>query len=69
MAQAVVSTKFQIVIPKEIREQVHLKSGQVMQVLVKNGIITLVPDQPLSSLRGRFKGMRTDHVREKVDRL
>ena len=69
MAQTVVSTKFQIVIPKEIREQVHLKSGQVMHVLVKNGIITLVPDQPLSSLRGRFKGMPTDGVREKVDRL
>ena len=68
MAQTVVSTKFQIVFPKEIREQVHLKSGQVMHVLVKNGIITLVPDQPLSSLRGRFKGMPTDGVREKVDR-
>jgi AbrB family looped-hinge helix DNA binding protein len=69
MTQATISPKFQIVIPKEIREEVPLKSGQVVQILVKNGVITLVPDRPLSSLRGFLKGMSTTGFREKEDRL
>lgn len=35
----------------------------------KGGVITLVPDQPLSALRGFAKGIRTDDVREKKDRI
>jgi AbrB family looped-hinge helix DNA binding protein len=69
MAQAVVSTKYQVVIPKEIRREVGLKTGQIVQILAKNGIITLVPEQPLTSLRGYLKGMKIDSVREKKDRL
>ena len=69
MAQAVVSTKYQLVIPKEIRREVGLKSGQVVQIIAKNGVITILPDQPLKSLRGYLKGMRTGGVREKKDRL
>ncbi len=69
MPQSTISPKYQIVIPKEIREEVHLQSGQVVQVLVKNGVITLVPDRPLSSLRGFLKGMKTTGFRDKEDRL
>ena len=69
MPQSTVSPKYQIVIPKEIREEVPLRPGQVVQVLVKNGIITLVPDRPLSSSRGFLKGMETTGFREKEDRL
>lgn len=68
MAHAVVSTKYQLVIPKEIRSQVGLKSGQVVQIIAKNGVITILPDQPLKSLRGYLKGMRTTNLREKEDR-
>ena len=64
MAQATISPKYQIVIPKEVREEVSLRSGQLVQVLVKNGVITLIPDRPLSSLRGFLKGMKTDGFRE-----
>jgi AbrB family looped-hinge helix DNA binding protein len=69
MAQATISPKYQVVIPREIREEVPLQAGQVVQVLVKNGVITLVPDRPLSSLRGFLKGMETTGFREKEDRL
>lgn len=69
MAQAVVSSKYQVVIPKEVRREVRLKTGQVVQVIAKNGVITLVPDQPLTSLRGHLKGMKTDRIREKKDRV
>jgi AbrB family looped-hinge helix DNA binding protein len=69
MPQATISPKYQIVIPREVRAEVPLQSGQVVQVLVKNGVITLVPDRPLSSLRGFLKGMKTTALREKKDRL
>jgi AbrB family looped-hinge helix DNA binding protein len=68
MAKAVVSTKFQVVIPKEIRRDIGLRSGQVVQVIAKGGVITMVPDQPLGRMRGYLKGMKTHSLREKKDR-
>jgi AbrB family looped-hinge helix DNA binding protein len=68
MAQAVVSTKFQVVIPREIRRDIGLKSGQIVQIVAKNGVITMVPDQPLKSMKGYLKGMRSRALREKKDR-
>jgi AbrB family looped-hinge helix DNA binding protein len=68
MAEAVVSTKFQVVIPKDIRREVGLKSGQVLHVIAKGGIITMVPDQPIARMRGYVKGMKVRSLREKKDR-
>jgi AbrB family looped-hinge helix DNA binding protein len=68
MAQAVVSPKFQVVIPKEVRREIGLKSGQVVQIVSKNGVITIVPDQPIGRMRGFLKGMRAAAHREKKDR-
>jgi AbrB family looped-hinge helix DNA binding protein len=69
MAQATLSPKYQIVIPREIREELPLRSGQKLQILVKNGVITLVPDRPLASLRGFLKGMPIQDYRDKADRV
>jgi AbrB family looped-hinge helix DNA binding protein len=68
MAQTVVSSKYQIVIPKEVRRQIELEKGQVLQVVVRNGVITLIPDRPLSELRGFVKGLDTEGLRDKEDR-
>lgn len=68
MARTRVSAKFQVVIPKEVRESIDLHVGQEMQVVAKGGVITLVPERPLSSLRGFAKGIRTDKLREKKNR-
>ena len=67
MAESVVSTKFQVVIPKEIRREIGLESGQVLQVIAKGGVITLVPDQPIARMKGFLKGMKTSALREKKD--
>ena len=69
MARATISPKYQVVIPKEIREEVPLVAGQVLQVIAKNGVITLIPDRPLSALRGFARGIRTEGFRDKRDRL
>jgi len=69
MPQTVISSKYQVVIPKEVREQIDLEKGQILQVVVRNGVITLVPDRPLSELRGFVKGIDDTGLRDKEDRL
>ena len=65
MAKTRVSRKYQVVIPKEVRERHGLKPGQEMQVISKGGVIFLVADRPLSAFRGILRGMATTGYREK----
>ena len=69
MARTRVSPKYQVVIPKEVRESLGLKVGQELQVVAKSGTITLVPERPLLTLRGFAKGIRVDGLRQKKDRM
>lgn len=69
MARTKVSSKYQVVIPKEVRSRADVRPGQEFQVITKGGIITLVPERPLSSMRGFLKGIKTSGLREKRDRL
>jgi AbrB family looped-hinge helix DNA binding protein len=69
MPKTRVSPKYQVVIPKEIREGLSLKPGQEMQVIRKGNVIMLVPDRPLSAYRGILRGVPTTGYREKKDRL
>lgn len=69
MATTTISSKFQIVIPKEVREKLRLTPRQRLQVLEKGGIIALVPEIPLKSFKGMLKGMNKGEIREKKDRL
>ena len=69
MGKTRVSPKYQVVIPKDIREKVDVRPGQEYQVITKGGIISFIPDRPISSMRGFVKGIRTTGFREKKDRL
>jgi AbrB family looped-hinge helix DNA binding protein len=64
---ATISSKFQVVIPKDVREKLRLKTGQKMEVVAKGDIIYMVPDRPLESLRGFLQGMSTKYLREDQD--
>ncbi len=68
MATTTLSSRYQVVVPKDIREKLHLKSGQKLTVVAKGGIIYIVPERPLSSFKGIFKGMDTKNIREDKDR-
>ena len=68
MAEATLSSKYQLVIPKEVREQTGLKCGEKVTVIVKDGIINLVPHHLLKSMRGFLKGMKIDNFRDEEDR-
>ena len=69
MTATTISPKFQVVIPKEVREQIHIKSGQRVTMMAKNGVIYIVPQIPLKKLKGSLRGLPTRGFREKTDRL
>ena len=69
MGRTRVSPKYQVVIPKDIREKVDVRPGQEFQVVAKGGIISFVPDRPISSMRGFVRGIKTTGFREKKDRI
>ena len=62
-----VSPKFQVVIPKRVREQFGLSPGQTLQVIALPGRIELVPTQSPAALRGFLPGKNT--FQRKGDRL
>jgi AbrB family looped-hinge helix DNA binding protein len=64
MQTVTVSPKFQVVIPKEIREALKLRPGQKMRVIEYNGRIELIPDRDISELKGFLKGINTHFERE-----
>jgi len=65
MQTVTVSPKFQVVIPKTVRETLHLQPGQKMQVVEHEGRIELIPEKDISELRGFLKGINTNIKREK----
>jgi AbrB family looped-hinge helix DNA binding protein len=68
METVTISPKFQVVIPKGIREQLKLRSGQKVQAILYDDRIELVPVRPAKALRGFLKGIDTTVARED-DRL
>jgi AbrB family looped-hinge helix DNA binding protein len=65
MQTVTVSPKFQVVIPRNVRESLHLRPGQKMQVVEYEGRIELIPERDISDLRGFLKGINTDFERDK----
>jgi len=68
MQSVTVSPKYQVVIPKDIRESLKLQPGQKMQVVEYAGRIELIPEREIKELRGFLKGINTEFKREE-DRL
>lgn len=67
--EVILSPKYQIVIPREVRGNLGLKKGQKFAVIVKNGIISLVPVPSLEELRGIAKGIEMRGIREDNERI
>ena len=63
-----ISPKFQVVIPREVCEKLHLVAGQKMQVLAYGNRIELIPERDIIEMRGFLKGLDTTVERES-DRL
>lgn len=63
-----VSPKFQVVIPKEVRENSGIKAGSKMDIFVYDGRIELVPLKSIRSLKGSLPGLDTNIERD-MDRI
>ena len=64
METVTVSPKYQVVIPKKIRERLKVKKGQKFQVFFFEGRIELIPIKNMKDMRGFLKGIDTDIVRD-----
>jgi AbrB family looped-hinge helix DNA binding protein len=64
MQTVTVSPKYQVVIPKSIREKLEITPGQKIQAILFNDRIEMIPIQPIKKMRGYLKGIDTNIERE-----
>jgi AbrB family looped-hinge helix DNA binding protein len=64
MGTVTISSKYQVVIPREIRQQFNLKPGQKLAFIPFKGTLRVVIVPTIEEARGILKGMNTDNIRE-----
>ena len=64
MSTVTVSSKYQVVIPKDVRERLKIRPGQKVEAFAIGGRIELVPVRPIGELRGFLRGMDPRFERE-----
>ncbi len=69
MEAVTVSPKYQVVIPRSVRERVRIRVGERLQVISFDDRIELVPIRPMRSMRGFLKGLNSRFVRDEDDRV
>lgn len=69
MVESTLSSKYQLVIPKEIREETGIKKNERFIIIAKDGVIKLIPKHKVKDLRGFIKGMKVEGFREDEDRI
>lgn len=66
METVTVSSKFQVVIPRSVRDALDIRPGEKIQVLQYNDRIEFIPLKDMKKMRGFLKGIDTSVIREKV---
>ncbi len=69
MNTVTVSPKYQVVIPRAVRDQLRIQPGERMQVISFDDRIELVRLRPMRSMRGFLKGLNPRFGRGKEDRV
>lgn len=64
METVTLSQKFQVVIPRAIREALYLAAGAKLRVLRYGDRIEFIPVRPIQQMRGFLRGMDTTIERE-----
>jgi AbrB family looped-hinge helix DNA binding protein len=67
LATVTISTKYQVVIPNDIRDRLKLKPGQKVAVIEKDGVVHLIPIRPLKELKGMAAGVTSKGIRDEAD--
>jgi AbrB family looped-hinge helix DNA binding protein len=68
MDQVTIDSRYCIAIPKAVRDELGLRPGQRLSVILKGGIIHLVPVPKLKDLRGFARGAKLQGMRDEADR-
>ena len=68
-ATATLSSKYQISVPKAIRDDLHWKAGQEFVFIPKGKGVLLIPVPELKQLAGIAKGAQTKGYRDRLDRF
>ncbi len=70
METVTVSPKYQVVIPASVRKERHIRPGDRMAVIVKHGVVHLVPIRPFAASKGMLRGAKPDltELRDHTDR-
>ncbi|MBQ1761316.1 MAG: AbrB/MazE/SpoVT family DNA-binding domain-containing protein [Aquincola sp.] len=68
-ATATLSSKFQISVPKSVREEQHWQAGQEFVFIPKGKGVLLMPVPELAQLAGIAKGARKEDYRDRADRF
>ena len=69
MGIVTLSSKFQVVIPREVREKLNLTPGQKIVVIEKDGVLHLIPQKTMKEMRGFAKNTNTHRLRDEEDRF
>lgn len=69
MLEVTLSEQYQVSIPEEIRNSLHLNAGQKFSIVVKGDLISLVPKPSFQALCGVLKGANVHNVRDRSDRI
>jgi len=64
MNTVTISSDYQVVIPKAIREELKLQPGQKVEAIGYDGRIELIPVRPIREMRGFLRGIDTTVERE-----
>ena len=64
MSTVTVSSKYQVVIPKDVRDRLGIRPGQKVEAFALGGRIEFVPVRPIEEMRGFLRGMDPDFERE-----
>ncbi len=67
MYPTTISSKYQVVIPREVRERFGLKPGQKIVFIPYKNTLRVVIVPPIKQARGMFKGLDSKNLREEVD--
>jgi AbrB family looped-hinge helix DNA binding protein len=69
MEPVTISSKYQVVIPREIREQFDLKPGQKIVFFPHKKTLRVIIIPPIEEAEGFLKGIDTNIEREEDDRI
>ena len=69
MDTVTLSPKFQVVIPRRVRERMKLRVGEKFEVISCDDRIELIPIRPMSEMKGFLKGLDPTFEREREDRI